>query len=145
MLSRRPRPKSDNARVCALESAHYLRNQLLRDSDWAGMAHSLEIRVPFIDSTFLRSLAPVIPALAPGVGKGVLAAVPKVPLPKEVVTRAKTGFSVPMNKWMDACTRETGSADVPVKNRKGLVSRRWSRAVINGALLHKRELEAQAS
>ena len=34
-----PDPGSDVARVCALESAHYMRNQLLRDADWAGMAH----------------------------------------------------------------------------------------------------------
>src|SRR5207248_9168239 len=32
-----------------LEISHYLQNQLLRDSDVFGMAHSLEIRVPFLD------------------------------------------------------------------------------------------------
>ena len=32
--------------VSALEMSCYMRNQLLRDADWAGMAHSLEIRVP---------------------------------------------------------------------------------------------------
>lgn len=32
--------------ISALESTWYMRNMLLRDSDWAGMAHSLEIRVP---------------------------------------------------------------------------------------------------
>ena len=31
-----PDPGSDVARVCVLESSHYLRNQLLRDTDWAG-------------------------------------------------------------------------------------------------------------
>src|SRR5262249_11775532 len=55
-----PDPGSDIARVCALESAHYLRNQLLRDADWAGMAHSVEIRVPLVDVAVLESLAPVI-------------------------------------------------------------------------------------
>ena len=44
-----PDPGSDTARVCALESSHYLRNQLLRDADWAGMAHGIEIRVPLVD------------------------------------------------------------------------------------------------
>jgi hypothetical protein len=33
-----------------LETALYLRNQLLRDSDWASMASSLELRVPFVDA-----------------------------------------------------------------------------------------------
>ena len=54
-----PDPRSDMARVCALESAHYMRNQLLRDADWAGMAHSLEIRVPLVDFTLLGALASV--------------------------------------------------------------------------------------
>ena len=36
-----------------------MRNQLLRDADWAGMAHSLEIRVPLVDFTLLGALAPV--------------------------------------------------------------------------------------
>ncbi len=45
-----PDPGSDVGRVCALESTHYLRNQLLRDADWAGMAHGVEIRVPLADS-----------------------------------------------------------------------------------------------
>ena len=48
-----PDPGSDVGRVCALESAHYMRNQLLRDADWAGMAHSLEIRVPLVDCHFV--------------------------------------------------------------------------------------------
>ena len=36
-------------KVSALETCWYMRNQLLRDADWAGMAHSLEIRVPLVD------------------------------------------------------------------------------------------------
>src|SRR5262249_3771932 len=45
-----PDPGSDVGRVCVLESAQYMRNQLLRDADWAGMAHGVEIRVPLVDS-----------------------------------------------------------------------------------------------
>jgi len=32
----------------------YMRQQLLRDADWADMAHSLEIRVPLVDLELLR-------------------------------------------------------------------------------------------
>jgi asparagine synthase (glutamine-hydrolysing) len=53
-----PDPNSDVAPVCLLESAHYMRNQLLRDADWAGMAHSLEIRLPLVDFTLLGALDP---------------------------------------------------------------------------------------
>src|SRR5262249_29386662 len=76
-----PDPGSDIGRVCALESAHYMRNQLLRDADWAGMAHGVEIRVPLVDARLLAALAPALPALAPGAGKAALANAPSVALP----------------------------------------------------------------
>ena len=34
-----------------------MRNQLLRDSDWAAMAHSLEVRMPFVDKMLFDQLA----------------------------------------------------------------------------------------
>jgi len=127
-----PDPSSDVARVCVLESAHYMRNQLLRDADWAGMAHSLEIRVPLVDFTLLAALAPAIPGLTPGAGKAALAKAPIVSLPDEILTRAKSGFSVPTSGWMNSAA----SALEPTSRAptaKGLVSRRWSRAVLNSA------------
>ena len=42
------------AKVATLEASLYMRNQLLRDTDWASMAHSLEVRVPLVDSVLLR-------------------------------------------------------------------------------------------
>jgi asparagine synthase (glutamine-hydrolysing) len=130
-----PDPSSDIARVCVLESAHYMRNQLLRDSDWAGMAHSIEIRVPLVDFTLLAGLAPAIPALTPGAGKAALAKAPTVPLPNEIVTRAKTGFGVPTGAWMNAAAGEGSAPTGRAPEAKGLVSRRWSRAVLNGGAL----------
>lgn len=125
----RPDPGSDVGRVCALESAHYLRNQLLRDADWAGMAHSIEIRVPLVDVNLLRALAPVIPALIPGAGKHALAKAPARALPDEVVDRAKTGFAVPTRSWT-ALDSESGSSAVEAAApTAGIASRRWSRAV----------------
>ncbi len=44
----------NNNKISALEFTMYMRNQLLRDSDWAGMAHSLEIRVPFVDKNLFE-------------------------------------------------------------------------------------------
>ena len=61
-----PEPSSPISRVAALESVHYMRNQLPRDSDWAGMAHSVEIRMPMVDVGFLRGIAPVTPHLIRG-------------------------------------------------------------------------------
>ena len=103
-----PDPGRDAARVCALESTHYLRNQLLRDADWAGMAHSLEIRVPLVDVTLLSELAPAIPSLNPGAGKAALALAPRLPLSDEIVQRAKTGFGVPTSAWTARTNQAAG-------------------------------------
>ena len=140
-----PDPSSDVARVCALESAHYMRNQLLRDADWAGMAHSLEIRVPLVDFTLLSTLAPAIPVLTPGAGKAALAEAPTIPLPREIVTRAKSGFGVPTGEWMNAAAGKGSGLIDRVPDVKGLVSRRWSRTVISGAVSTTRQLELRAS
>jgi asparagine synthase (glutamine-hydrolysing) len=120
-----PDPGSDIARVCALESTHYLRNQLLRDADWAGMAQGVEIRVPFADTALLRTLAPVMPAMRAGAGKRALALAPSVKLPDAVLARAKTGFAIPTRAWLDLpeTSREAAS--------KGLMSRRWSHIVLD--------------
>ena len=106
-----------------------MRNQLLRDADWAGMAHGVEIRVPLVDVTLLRSIAPAIDGLGAGAGKGMLAKAPSLALPDDIVMRAKTGFGVPTGAWMvAAAARQTG-----VVEPKGLVSRRWSRVVLAGS------------
>lgn len=87
-------------RVSALESSIYMRNQLLRDSDWAGMAHSLEIRTPLVDIDLLRKVAPLLAVLSPGEGKQALASAPSQSLPDHIRKRPKTGFTVPVNQWL---------------------------------------------
>ena len=123
-----PDPGSGIGRVCALESSHYLRNQLLRDADWAGMANSLEIRVPLVDISLLSALAPAMSTLAPPAGKLVLARAPSKPLPDQIIARAKSGFGVPTGSWIAKSMAGTMNA-VAADESKGLVSRRWSRAV----------------
>jgi asparagine synthase (glutamine-hydrolysing) len=140
-----PDPGSDFARICVLESTHYMRNQLLRDADWAGMAHSLEIRVPLVDFTLLGELAPAIHSIAQGAGKAALAAVPTVPLPSEIVVRAKSGFSVPIGVWINSVAGDASGSIARVPAAKGVVSRRWSKTVLNRVALYERSLEVHAS
>jgi asparagine synthase (glutamine-hydrolysing) len=98
--SLQPDPGSDFARVAVLEASHYLRNQLLRDTDWASMAHSLEVRTPLVDAHLLRDAGPAFAALGAGGGKRVLAKLPSLPLPSDVTLRRKTGFQTPAGAWM---------------------------------------------
>ena len=88
-----------SVKVGVLESAWYLRNQLLRDTDWASMTHSVEVRTPLVDWTLWREVA-TLGLMSPAGGKRALAATPRARLPKAVVERKKTGFTVPMRQWM---------------------------------------------
>ncbi|MGA7576869.1 MAG: asparagine synthase (glutamine-hydrolyzing) [Desulfobaccales bacterium] len=91
--------KGAHLRVSALEMAWYMRQQLLRDADWAGMAHSLEIRVPLVDLELLRRVAPLLAMREPPTRLD-MARTPTRPLPEEVLNRGKTGFSIPVQQWL---------------------------------------------
>lgn len=116
-----PDPGTPVGRVVAMESTHYLRHQLLRDADWAGMAHSIEIRTPLVDIELLRRMAPVIPRISPRSGKRELADAVSTPLPPEIVERSKTGFGVPTGEWITAEARAR-----PGVGAKGATSRAWA-------------------
>jgi len=85
--------------VAWLELTLYLRNQLLRDTDWASMAHSLEIRTPFVDVDFFREIAPQLASATPP-SKATLAAGMPEALRRLVENRPKRGFQVPIREWM---------------------------------------------
>ena len=91
---RRPR-----SRVAALELQWYMRNQLLRDADWAGMAHSLEIRVPLVDLALFRAVAPLI-ASERYPTKRDFAGVLERQVPDRVLSRPKSGFATPVRQWL---------------------------------------------
>ncbi|HEX3582945.1 MAG TPA: asparagine synthase (glutamine-hydrolyzing) [Thermoanaerobaculia bacterium] len=93
-------PGTDFGRVATLEASLYMRNQLLRDTDWASMAHSVEVRTPLIGGWLLRQLAPLL--LSQGARcKQFFAASPERPLPAAIKNRRKTGFQTPLGEWLD--------------------------------------------
>ncbi len=102
-----PRPSEDFLTVSALEMVWYMRNQLLRVADWAGMAHSLEIRVPLVDIVLLRKVAPLL-ATKHRPTKLDMARTLATPLPPEVLHRPKSGFLVPVQRWLAAASGPGG-------------------------------------
>jgi asparagine synthase (glutamine-hydrolysing) len=90
------------------------------------MAHSIEVRVPLVDATLLKASAPML--LWQGcLTKASLAQSPRTPLPAAVTARAKTGFTTPIVKWLQACTRSQRYADVPsLAAPQCHWSRRWA-------------------
>jgi asparagine synthase (glutamine-hydrolysing) len=93
--------KSKHCRVAVMETTHYMRNTLLRDADWAGMAHSVEIRVPLVDIGLFDAIAPLLAGPNPPT-KSQLAQSLTKPLPDEVLRRPKSGFSIPIQQWAAA-------------------------------------------
>jgi asparagine synthase (glutamine-hydrolysing) len=91
---------SERLALSALEMQWYMKHQLLRDADWAGMAHSLEIRVPFVDTTLLRQLVE-IPSLDGKQEKRMIARTVAPALPAAVLSRPKSGFAVPIHEWLN--------------------------------------------
>ena len=121
------------AAVGLLESIHYLRNQLLRDSDWASMGHSLELRTPLVDAKVLEALGPWVTGFAGGAGKAMLARSPEKPLPDAVINRPKTGFGLPMAAWLAQAADQSAWSHLPMLARPGTPwARRWARLLIAG-------------
>jgi len=92
---------SSHAKVVAMEMSLYMRNMLLRDADWAGMAHSLEIRTPMVDVALFRALAAYLSDSVNKPTKKMLGGAPQRVLPDEILNRPKTGFAIPVHKWLD--------------------------------------------
>jgi asparagine synthase (glutamine-hydrolysing) len=123
---------NDAAGVCLLDSSLYLRNQLLRDSDWASMAHSLELRTPLVDAALLDALKLCQTEFAGGTGKRLLAQSPARPLPEKIIRRKKSGFGVPMTQWLAAATeRRDWSSMALLADRGTPWTRRWARMVMD--------------
>jgi asparagine synthase (glutamine-hydrolysing) len=87
-----------HVQIAALESCWYMRNQLLRDTDWSSMAHGVEVRVPFVDFALLERLGSAIASTHPPT-KGELVAC-CTGIPALVGSRAKTGFTTPVRQWI---------------------------------------------
>jgi asparagine synthase (glutamine-hydrolysing) len=84
------------------EITHYMRDTLLRDSDAMSMAHSIEIRVPFLDNALVETVLsyPAKEKFNHRIPKSLLLAATDDLLPRQIWDRPKMGFSLPMAQWM---------------------------------------------
>ena len=102
ILSRFDRRDWDMNRVNFLELRRYLHDQLLRDSDVFSMAHSLELRVPYLDHVLVEECSQIRPSekVAPGVNKPLLLKAAGHPVLEEVARHKKSGFTFPFAQWI---------------------------------------------
>lgn len=125
-----PDPGKAFQRVASMESCLYMRNQLLRDSDWASMAHSLEIRVPLVDAELLNKFAPLMTDIKDDQCKKMFGLSPIPPLSDIALKRKKTGFKTPIEKWMkNMHIGDRGDEDIGTKYSPW--ARKWAQTVIN--------------
>jgi asparagine synthase (glutamine-hydrolysing) len=144
-----PGPQEPGAtRVSVLELGGYMRSTLLRDADAMSMAHSLELRVPFLDHELVECCLRHHAADAPG-HKGLLKRAAAHLLPPAVARGAKRGFVLPMDRWMRGPLRgfvgdglsalrqsgalpalDTGALVARFESRRLRGSRLWEMAVL---------------
>ena len=101
--------------VSRAEISLYMNNTLLRDADTNSMAHSLEIRVPFLGQRVVDRVSAL-----PGRTRAPRGSKPKHllrqaiagMLPEGVFTRPKRGFSLPFGDWMFGPLRDQCEAAI---------------------------------
>ena len=89
-------------RVSFFERNFYMQNQLLKDTDFMSMWHSIEIRVPFLDKELMNLAYSIPPSIRynTSLKKHLLIKAFEDILPKEIWNREKQGFLFPFEKWM---------------------------------------------
>ena len=112
------------------ELALFLRERLLRDSDAASMAVSLELRVPLLDHRVVEAAqwVPDEPRYSPVGKKQLLRSLAMPNLDQGIFDRPKAGFVLPIALW----AKDRLANDIELALRPESLQRLW-RAFRNGA------------
>lgn len=88
-------------RASWMETNLFMKNQLLKDTDYMSMAHSIEVRVPFLDQELIKAIHHVSLHIKFGKQpKGLLIDSFKDILPEAIWNRPKMGFTFPLQGWL---------------------------------------------
>jgi asparagine synthase (glutamine-hydrolysing) len=95
-------------RMSYVDLTTWLPDDLLMKADRMSMAHSLELRVPFLDHKVIEFCAqlPLDLKIRRGVNKYLLKRLMKPVLPSRILRRAKRGFSIPTKRWFRGALAE---------------------------------------
>jgi len=110
--------------VARLDAAFYLQNILLHDSDVFGMANSLEIRVPFLDSDLVKWAFRLpgdvlLPKRAPL--KYLLREICTDVYRGLPIASSKRGFVIPISQWLRGPLREVAEESLCSLRDSGLL------------------------
>jgi asparagine synthase (glutamine-hydrolysing) len=103
-----PKDRAPMDRMLALEQRFFLADHNLLYTDKMSMAVGVEVRVPFLDTDLVEAAARIPDGLKQRgrVGKWVLKKAMEPYLPQDIIYRPKTGFGVPLRRWMRYELRE---------------------------------------
>ena len=90
------------SRFLAFDQRYYLTDDLLQKVDRMSMAHSIEVRPPYLDHRIIE-FASILPdhfKVDGRVLKVILKSLMKSKLPQNVIRRAKTGLDIPTHDWL---------------------------------------------
>jgi asparagine synthase (glutamine-hydrolysing) len=108
----------------------YMQNQLLKDTDYMSMWHSVEVRVPFLDKELMQLAFSIHPSVRFNAQqpKHLLIKAFKKELPEAIWNRPKQGFVFPFEQWMQQVHLQQENPDALHLHKK-LVSGEvhWSR------------------
>jgi asparagine synthase (glutamine-hydrolysing) len=126
-----------------LDLTGYTRDVLLRDTDCMGMAHGLEVRVPYLDQALAAFVLRLPAAQREAPGKRLLVDAVRDLLPPAVLARRKRGFVLPVDRWLRGPMRReveaTFSAPPPAVGEllaQEEILRLWRRFLAGGASWH---------
>src|SRR5215813_8569109 len=114
------------------DQKYYLADDILVKSDRMSMAHSVEVRPPFLDHRIIEFAATLPPELKirGSKQKFFLKEAMRNKLPEAVLTRSKVGFDIPAHEWLRGILRPmlvdtltTGLAEYPSLFRTDEVNR----------------------
>jgi len=109
-----------------LDQRYYLPDDILYKCDRMSMAHSLEVRPPFLDHRIVEFAATLPESLKihDGTLKYVLRELMRNKLPDCVLTRRKEGFDIPAHRWFRGTLRPLMEETLSAKNVRatGLIS-----------------------
>lgn len=100
--------------VSWLELRSYLLNMLLRDTDAMSMCHSLEVRVPFLDTQLVEYVLslPESAKYSPQRPKSLVIDAVRDLLPPEIIAQRKRTFTFPWEVWLRGRLRERIAASL---------------------------------
>jgi len=117
----------DVSKMQYIDMLTWLRGDILLKADKMSTAHSLELRVPFLDKEVFNvaSKIPTHLKIANGTTKAILREAVRGIVPDHVLDRKKLGFPVPINHWLKNEMYDWAVKIITESNTEHLIDKRY--------------------